>query len=61
MKRWVKCYEMQDGIAQPAITCSNLTMKTAKRRHWLHSDVFIINFEHISHLVLLFLLLTLTM
>ena len=27
--------------------------------HWRRSDVFIVNFEHISHLVLLFLLLTL--
>ena len=28
-------------------------------RSWRRSDVFIINFEHISHLVLVFLLLTL--
>ena len=29
------------------------------RRHWHRSGVFIVNFEHISHLVLVFLLLTL--
>ena len=29
--------------------------------HWRRSDVFIVNFEHISHLVLVFLLLTLNM
>ena len=40
--------------------CSNLTIKTSKRRYWLRSDVFIVNFEHIPHFVLLFLLLTLS-
>ena len=29
--------------------CSKLTMKTPKWRHWNHSDVFSVNFEHISH------------
>ena len=42
--------------------CSKLTIKTPERRHWRLSGVFIINFEHISHLVLVFfLLLTLNM
>ena len=36
-----------------------LTIKTPERRHWRRSDVFIVNFEHNSHLVLVFLLLTL--
>ena len=36
--------------------CSNLTIKTPERRQC--DGVFIVNFEHISHLVLLFLLLT---
>ena len=36
--------------------CSKLTIKTPERRQWR-----IVNFEHISHLVLLFLLLTLNM
>ena len=42
-------------------TCSKLTIKTPESRHWLRSGVFIVNFEHISHLVLVFLLLTLNM
>ena len=37
--------------------CSKLTIKTPVRR----SGVFIVNFEHISHLVLVFPLLTLSM
>ena len=41
--------------------CSKLTIKTPERRHWRRSGVFIVNFEHISHLVLVFLLLTLNM
>ena len=39
--------------------CSKLTIKTPERRQWHRSGVFIVNFEHISHLVLVFLLLTL--
>ena len=38
--------------------CSNLTIKTPERRHWRCFAVFIVNFEHISHLVFVFLLLT---
>ena len=41
--------------------CSKLPVKTPERRHWRHSGAFIVNFEHISHLVLVFLLLTLNM
>ena len=40
-------------------TCLKLTIKTPKRRQWGPSGVFIVNFEHISLLVLVFLLLTL--
>ena len=29
--------------------CSKLTIKTPERPHWGRSDVFIANFEHISH------------
>ena len=36
--------------------CSKLTLKTPERRYWRRSGVFIVNFEHISHLVLVFLL-----
>ena len=41
--------------------CSKLTIKTPERHHWRRSGDFIVNFEHllISHLVLMFLLLTL--
>ena len=37
--------------------CSKLTMKA---HEWRHSGGFIVNFEHISHLALVFLLLTLS-
>ena len=40
--------------------CSKLTMKTPERRHWRRSSVFIVNSEHISHLIPVFLLLTLS-
>ena len=43
--------------------CSKLklTIKTGERRQWRRSDFFIVNFnfEHVSHLFLLFLLSTL--
>ena len=43
--------------------CSKLTTETSERRHWrwLRSSVFTVNSEHISHLVLVLLLLTLSM
>ena len=40
--------------------CSELTIKTQERRHWRRSNVFIVNFEHISHLVPAFQLLILS-
>ena len=40
--------------------CSELTIKTPEQRQMLHSGVFIVNFEHISYLGLVFLLLTLS-
>ena len=39
--------------------CLKLTIKTPEQRHWCLSGVFIVNFEHISHLFLVFLLLSL--
>ena len=39
--------------------CSKLAIKTPKRRHWRRSGIFIVNSEHISHLFLVLLLLTL--
>ena len=41
--------------------CSKLTIRTSERHQWRRYGVFIVNFEHISHLVLLLLLLTLNM
>ena len=41
--------------------CSKLTMKKPERRQWRRSGIFIVNFEHISQVVLVFLLLTLNM
>ena len=45
-------------LSQPASTCSKLTIKTLERRQ-RRSCVFIVNFEYVSHLVLVYLLLTL--
>ena len=39
--------------------CSELTIKTSKWRQRRRSGIFIVNFEHISHHFLVFLLLTL--
>ena len=41
--------------------CSKLIIKTPERRQWRRSGVFIVNFEQISNLVLVLLLLTLNM
>ena len=41
--------------------CLKLTIKTPERRQWRRSGVFIVNFEHISHLAVVLLLLTLNM
>ena len=53
--------------SQPAFTCSKLTIETLElgvkyfqSLQWRRSSIFIVNFKHISHLVLLFLLLTLS-
>ena len=37
--------------------CLKLTIKTPERRHWRRTGVFIVNFERISHLFLVFLLM----
>ena len=37
--------------------CSKLTIRKPERRHWPCSGFFIVNFEHISHLLLVLLLL----
>ena len=48
---------LNEELTQPAFTSSKLTIEAPGRR----SGVFIINLEHISDLVLVFLLLTLNM
>ena len=40
--------------------CSKFTIKLPETRQWRGSGIFIIKFEHISNLVLVFLLLTLS-
>ena len=39
--------------------CSKLTRKTPERFHWNYSGIYITNFEQISHIVLVFPILTL--
>ena len=39
--------------------CSHLRIKTPERRHWRRSGVFIVNFEHVSPIFLMFILLIL--
>ena len=39
---------------------SKLTIKTTEQRHWRRSGVFIVDFEPVSHIVLVFPLLALT-
>ena len=48
--------QLQFFISRPAFTCSKLTIETVEQ--WRRSGIFIVNFEHVSHLVLVFLLLT---
>ena len=48
------------NIRKKCEICLKLTIKTPERLHWRRSCVFIVNFEHISHLFLVFLVLTLS-
>ena len=43
-------------IVQKGVKCSKLKIKTREKRHCCRAGVFIGNFEHISHLFLVFLL-----
>ena len=55
-------YLLEVNIRDTRTRCEiylKLVIKTVERRHWRRYSVFIVNFEHISHLVLVFLLLTL--
>ena len=56
-------YISKDNKRNTRVRCkiySKLTKKTPERRQWCRSGVFIVNFEHLSYLFLLFLLLTLS-
>ena len=67
--KWVNVRETPTGIYLLKVNnrnsrlsyeiCSKLTMKTPERHHWGRSGIFIVNFEHISDVALVFLLLTL--
>ena len=48
-----------ETLDQGAKYVKKLTITTPKRRHWRRSGVIIVNFEHISHPILVFILLTL--
>ena len=52
------------GLSQSAITCSKLTIETLEQGmkyvQWCRSGVGIVNFEHILHLVVVFVLIILT-
>ena len=39
---------------------TKLTIKIPEQRHWRRSGILIVNFEYVSQLVLVFLLLTLS-
>ena len=68
------CFEILESSSQLGITCSKLTIqtleqceicsksaiKTPERYQWGCSCIFTINFEHISHFILVFLLITLS-
>ena len=45
---------------QQAFTCSKLIIKRSERGHWHGSGIFIVNFEHILDIILVFPFLTLT-
>ena len=50
-------FKVNDGNTRKSCEiCSKLTTKTPEERQWRHSGVFIVNFEHISHLFLVLLL-----
>ena len=56
----VSIYLLKVNTRTKCEICSKLPIKTPEQRQWCRSGVFIVNFEHISHL-LLFLLLILNM
>ena len=51
----------RDRVPAGIFTCPKLTVEFCVSSYWRRSGVFLISFEHISYLVLVFLLLTLNM
>ena len=47
-------------MTQAAFTYPELTIETLEQVHWRRPGIFIVNFELMSHFVLVFLLLTLS-
>ena len=60
MQHWAELSQ-QEKVSQPVFNCSKLTIKTLEPGVKRRSGVFIVNCEHISQLVLVFLLLNLNM
>ena len=56
----ITCLKLTIKTLQQGVKCFKLTIKTLERRHWCRFVIFIVNLEHLSHLVLMFLLLTLS-
>ena len=56
MTTWLTKVFNNNNTRKKCEICANLTIKTAERRQWRHSNVFIVNFEHISSFFLMFLL-----
>ena len=54
------CSKLTVETLEQGVKYSKLTIETPERRHWRRSGVFRVNFGHISHLVLVFLLLILS-
>ena len=56
VKLTCNCLKSTIETLENGVACSKLTIKTPQRCHWRRSGVFIVNFEHISHLFLVLLL-----
>ena len=41
-------------MEMPKLLCVNLRIETSEQSHWRHFDVFIVNFEQVSHIILVF-------
>ena len=54
----ITCSKLTIETLEQGVKCPKLTIKISEQSHWRCSGVFIVNFEHISYLVLVFLLLT---